>query len=288
MKIYVIIIAILFFSLNSCDNEIKQKESVIINKGEVKEDKQEVEKIGIKKKTEINGLWLNKEYYSNIIKFKDPRKYQESSEISFLKIDSSANKILIAWNFHEGINGNLKNINSKYYFEENPIEFKNNELIYKENRFVKLDGVDNDSFILNKLIFNGKYLSESDTVVFYKNGKIKGLKGFKFYQPIIDYMDSGMDVNQLYLGKESTNHYINSELFGFDFENDTLIIYELECSEKIENDCMIVKFGEIKEKLIKLEQEMINKNESPTKSKNHFSGVYSRGSLSQVQHHKSF
>ena len=99
------------------------------------------------------------------------------------------------------------------------------------------------------MIFKGTYRLGDRIVVLKENGKVQGLDDYTNYVPNIDYIGSGMQVNQIKL----ENKRNEVEYLGFDFKNDTLNIYKLKCLtvDTLNDDCFEVEFGKLKYKLIK-------------------------------------
>lgn len=88
-------------------------------------------------------------------------------------------------------------------------------------------GIKDEQLILEQILFAGKYSLNGKPVELKENGQLTGLQDYTFYIPIIDYNDAAMQVNQIYLKKDSKS----PEYFGFKFEEDTLNIYNLNCIE---------------------------------------------------------
>ena len=102
--------------------------------------------------------------------------------------------------------------------------------------------------ILEEILFKGKYTnSEGKTIEFKPNGQIVGLDKFHFYDPIIDYFDEGMQVDQIRIG----NSQNELDYYGFKFNKDTLSLYKLNCIEfdSTSNNCGIVEYGQLIHKL---------------------------------------
>ena len=246
MNKLIIILTFSIIILNSCNSDNKQidnkvsnnisKTDTIISEGDY---------------GKISGFWLSKKYYNDILKYKNPKKSQEISTLSFVKINGKDRTALIAWNFHEGITENIDWKNGFLYINGSKITLFDNELLYEEDTLIKFE-INNDKNILNNLIFKGIYLNHNDTVRFYENGRIEGLDSVNYYTPMIDYMDAGRQVNQISL-KENMNEidFKDNETFGFQFSGDTLFIYNLNCKQFEQDRCVVVEFGELKYKLIK-------------------------------------
>lgn len=213
------------------------------------------------------GYWLSEAYFNSINKDKSPKKAQEGSEDCFIVIpDRTLKKTMMIWNFHEG-SGDftvLKNddkyqlcevvedgINPQKDIEviaENKIKI-GNKFFVKITPYAKADNASNP-LILEAILFSGKYQSNSGTIVEFKNnGQVTGLGNYQYYEPLIDYMDAGLQVDQVRLGESEKKN----NLFGFKFKLDTLLIYQLNCIEydSTNQQCGLVDYGQLKYKLVR-------------------------------------
>lgn len=211
----------------------------------------------------ISGYWLNEDYYKSIRAFKSPKEAQDGSEFIFIPSRTLQQTIMI-YNFHEG--GSFLKIikNNKHYelweviddsltqklytIEEiSPTQIKLGKKIFHKITIEKHQ----DSYkILEALLFKGKYTTtDGKTVQFKANGQLLGLDDFKYYEPIIDYFDAGMQVNQIGLGNSPKNLI----WYGFAFNKDTLSLYKLNCLnfDSTMNDCVEVDYGTLAYKLWK-------------------------------------
>ena len=104
--------------------------------------------------------------------------------------------------------------------------------------------------ILEEILFSGSYKLNNNTINFSLDNKVTGLNGFSYYEPMIDYMDVAMNIDQLVLSNDKNER----NLYGFKFIEDSLFIYNLKCMEKdsITGDCYVVDFGSILFKLKKV------------------------------------
>ena len=107
-----------------------------------------------------------------------------------------------------------------------------------------------DAHILDKILFEGKYLNGDEEVIFTADGKVKGFKPFSIYQPVIDYFFPGMQCDQLLIGHSEMEA---RERIAFKFSNDTLQLFDLNCIqyEQEYNYCTEVERGELLYTLIK-------------------------------------
>lgn len=211
----------------------------------------------------FNGYWLCKDYFESIKKFKSPKKSQDNSEYIFIPSRTLMRTMMIS-NFHEGgptltilSNGNQYEL---WEIQEdsltqllNKIEIINETNIIIGNRhFVKINPFqsENGSKILEEILFKGTYTDTSGKKIEFKNnGHLIGLDDFKIFEPVIDYIDAGMQVDQIGLGQ----HKNELEHFGFKFNNDTLELFKLNCLtyDSTANMCVEVEFGQLTHKLWK-------------------------------------
>jgi hypothetical protein len=204
------------------------------------------------------GFWVNEIYVKNIARTRSPRECQNLLE-SCINIPTRTLKVTsMVSGFHEGAAGMtvLKNKDKfQFYYEYDDtirnlaydIQIISNEKIkIGKNTFVKT----NEKF-LEDILFSGEYLdSAGSKIQFLKDGHIAGLGSFTVYNPIYDYLDPGLDVDQIGLGESPKN----ITWFGFKFDQDTLLIYKLNClvPDSTDNTCLKVENGDIKYKLIRI------------------------------------
>ncbi len=248
MKIFFAALLIgLFFS---CTNIVEKKEKNI--------------SANFKSKDTIiscSGYWLCKDYFERINNLKSPKKAQENSELIFLPERTWMPTMMIS-NFHEG-GPTLTVLNNGNQYEL--WEIQEDSLIQRiekitimdsvnikigKRSFVKINPLKSDyGFrILEEILFKGSYSNASGTIVeFKKNGQVVGLDNFKVYEPVIDYIDAGRQVDLIRLGTSKKE----IEYFGFIFNHDTLELYKLNCLayDSIEKRCVEVELGQLTHKL---------------------------------------
>ena len=188
----------------------------------------------------FSGHWIDKTYYTKLLKDKSPNDIQDNALYLIIPEDT-ANKTIAIYNFHEG-NPDIK-IDKKgndFFLETSFDESKENsnskiivisnqELRIGNKSFIKINPFapkDEDPYILEELLFKGKYQTlDGKSVILTREGVISGLDQFKHYKPIIDYMDEWMEVNQIIM--KGNNTKTRDNIYGFGFDQDTLIIYKL-------------------------------------------------------------
>lgn len=203
----------------------------------------------------FTGYWLCKEYSESIHDFKSPKKAQDNSMFIFIP-DRTLKQTMMITNFHEGgpVLTVLKNRDHYELWETqedsltqqiDKIELIDPMNLKIGNRFyVKINPIqnDNNAKILEEILFKGTYSNATGTTIEFKNtGQVIGLDNFTLYEPVIDYIDAGMQVDQIGLGNDKTE----IEYYGFKFHKDTLKLYKLNCLtyDSTENRCVDVAFG---------------------------------------------
>jgi hypothetical protein len=113
-----------------------------------------------------------------------------------------------------------------------------------EHSFVRIkpEKADDQALILEELLFKGTYtLKNGGTVAFKNTGEVSGLGTYKYYHVLTDYMDAGLQIDQVGLG-ETQEELV---YYGFTFKDQMLELFELKCLtfDKAENRCVEVDFG---------------------------------------------
>jgi hypothetical protein len=205
--------------------------------------------------TGFGGDWINKKYAEKLRETQSPKASQNSVSMAMLILPSQINQqATIIWGLHEGSNGIVKKIKEAYgiYSDDGNMEhriiFKNGRISTGKDEFIKIKGgEENSKNIAEQLIFAGKYDLSGKQVEFTYDGKVIGLDTSTYYNVLIDYIDAGMQVDQLRLGSGSES----SGLYGFNFNKDTLRIYELNCLQREDDYCVVVENGKELFKMIK-------------------------------------
>jgi hypothetical protein len=203
------------------------------------------------------GDWLNEKYY-NLIKDKhSPRDAQEKVERVFIKIPGHMkDTTMMVYGFHEAgpelVVVKKNNAYGLWEVQGDSVAFAvhplgPDTLQLGTERFVRIHsahGSYGEALVLEEIMFKGKYkLKGGGDVEFDHSGKVKGLSNYKYYQVLTDYLDAGLDVDQIWLGttKDSMDH------FGFKMHDNNLKIFNLKCLEynKVDKRCEQVNFGKI-------------------------------------------
>lgn len=198
------------------------------------------------------GMWVNAAYVADLLKTRSPRK-TDVPEMSCINVpDKMGDSTVMVYGFHEG-GAWLTFTKNKDRYElydaeaaSKHMEFEslgNDKVKFNKVEFVRVSVNPNPEFpILEALLFKGKYTNDQGNAIeLLPGGEVKGLPGFSYYKPLIDYADQGMQVDQVLLGSDKSN----TTNYGFKFRQDSLILYRLNCLEKdtANNICAVVEFG---------------------------------------------
>jgi hypothetical protein len=251
MKLFPFIAAIAVLALTSCapQSENTNEQAEMPPAGQLTEGE-----------TGLEGNWINKKYADELAKTGSPRASQTAADLSMLVFPRELKNIaIIIWNFHEGTNSVVKQLD-KNSFAFQPHAGDPNKTIMLENdiiktgddEFIRLSEIPakRDYYVAEQLLFAGKYDLNGKPVEFTKDGRIIGIDGFTYYSVVLDYNDAAMDVDQVRLGTAIEN----SKSYGFTFSGKTLTIYELKCVQTEDGKCMSVANGKELYKLVKSTQ----------------------------------
>ncbi|GHT31348.1 hypothetical protein FACS189434_00910 [Bacteroidia bacterium] len=214
------------------------------------------------------GTWVSEDYYKCLIETKSAKKAQEITDANAIVIPNRTLQTTnMIYGFHEGSENIfvVKNGNNYEFWSKPADEMFYDIQIISENKikigkidFMKLSDKtesDTDDMVLNgigDILFGGTYTSDGNNIIEFKpDGRVIGFDDFLYYTPILDYYDMAMDIDLINLMKIDEK---GSQNFGYKFDRDTLLIYDLNCLEyeEIENKyCAKVDFGELKYKLWK-------------------------------------
>lgn len=206
----------------------------------------------------IAGQWVNETYYKSIQTDQSPHRAQKTCEFCFFNIPSSTKETAEAViNFHETMDYILVKKNNESYqlweVENNqPEEMFDSIIIISVDKikigndfFIRTQSIDEDGQykILEQLLFKGTYLSEKGaTIEFKNNGEVIGLGEYKYYTPLTDYNDAGLNIDQLKLGQSKDN----LKSFAFKYKKNKLQIFSLVCKTKDNyGTCQEVEFGDL-------------------------------------------
>ncbi|RDB06674.1 hypothetical protein [Runella aurantiaca] len=216
----------------------------------------------------FSGYWLSESYFNDIKTHQSPQKSQEGSEEVFVVIpDSTLQPTMMVWNFHEGSEEiTVLKKDGAYQLYEVVIDsltraLKDIKIISPtkieigNKAFVKISphakpNEKNNPFILEEILFKGKYsLADGKEVEFKNNGEVTGLENYRYYQPAIDYIGPGLQIDQVSLSSTEDR----KEWMAFKFRGDTLRIYQIKCIEfdKSNNECGLADFGALKHTLVR-------------------------------------
>jgi len=211
------------------------------------------------------GDWLNEKYYNLIRDKHSPRDAQEKVERVFIRIPSHMNDTTVmVYGFHESGPELVVVKKDKSYglFEIQgdsvafPVHVISPDTVeLGKEKFIRIHsahGSYGEALILEEILFKGKYkLTGGGDVEFDHAGKVTGLGDYKYYQVLTDYLDAGLDVDQVWLGKtkDSMDHY------GFKANDKTIKIFNLKCLayNKVDKRCDQVNFGKLTYTLTRIE-----------------------------------
>lgn len=204
------------------------------------------------------GNWISDNYLLDIQEHQSPRKAQENIEECFIRIPGSTLlPTTMVINFHEGLSDlvTVSNNGSYQLWEKQndtltrmryTIETLSADKIKigdKPFTRINIESSSEQPRILEEILFKGVYESKKgERVEFKNNGEVSGLGKYKYYTPIQDYFDAGLQIDQVGLGETKDQ----PTYFGFKFKKDKLELYTLKCLEYDEADkrCVEVTYGE--------------------------------------------
>lgn len=213
----------------------------------------------------FSGYWLCEDYLNSLNKFKSPKKAQEG-ECKYIEIPK---KTLITTsiilNFHEG-GEELKVLKNKGIYQLWKIDYdtiselmsdikiiSQTKIKIANETFIKINPlkINDEVKILEEILFKGQYVTSEGKIVNIKNnGQVTGLDNYRYYYPIIDYYDAGLQIDQIGFGITNKDF----DYYGFKFNNETLELYKLKCItyDSIEKECVEVDYGELAYKLSRM------------------------------------
>ncbi len=186
----------------------------------------------------FSGNWVNGKYLRVLRQSKSPRLAQGAAELSVVVIPAAAGqRASLIWGFHEGSEYVLKTEaggkaglhdaeggQRAYVLEYAPA---GDSLKVGDDWFVRLAGGASPEQAANPYLFAGRYGLGDREVTFTPDGKVTGLDSIRYYQPFLDYIDAGMQVDQVRLGR----HPDTLQPYGFAIGGNTLTLYRLTCVE---------------------------------------------------------
>jgi hypothetical protein len=206
------------------------------------------------------GDWLNEQYFNLIRDHRSPRDAQEKVENCFIRIPAHLkDTTVMVYGFHEsGPDIVIVKKNDQYELWEvqgDSLDRKawtaqvvdENHLQLGQDRFVKINcshGVYDEPLILEEILFSGHYQLKGGGDVEFKNtGEVTGLGHYQYYRVLTDYLDAGLDVDQVWLG----DNLDSMDYYGFKSKDKTLQLFALKCLEYNKEDkrCEQVDFGKL-------------------------------------------
>ena len=246
-----ILFTLLYLSVQACGSDTKSTQP---EKASAPASSFKTEKVPIP----FAGSWISASYLSSLMEHQSPKVAQEGSEACYIEIPAETLlPTTLIYNFHEGISDLLPVVRGgKLELWEKQEDTLSNvkyvitpptsdTLLLGIKPFVKINPVmrDGEPAILEELLFQGTYTSKKNGDVEFKaNGEVTGLGKYKYYKPVIDYFDAGMQVDQVGLG-ETPDQW---EYFGFTMVKDKLDIFTLKCKayDSTGTHCVFVGYGD--------------------------------------------
>lgn len=211
----------------------------------------------------LRGLWVNKAYADTLLLTHSPRASQKvGGETCLYFTDSAEPSVMVPLGWHEGTAWSIMRDSAKVILYDSGVKrnmgvverISPKEIRLGHEYFVKLEHSNQNSYdynVVEDLLFAGDYQTESrSTVSLSPDGLANGWDTIRYFEPYVDYIGPGMDVDQIGLGanKDKLTSY------GFKFDKDTLFIYKLKCLlgyDSTDNSCAVVDYGELRWKMIK-------------------------------------
>ena len=186
----------------------------------------------------FNGGWVNSKYVQTLRQSKSPRVAQGAAELSALVVPSMTDQpALLIWGFHEASDYVLKTEadgrtslhnaageECTYVLEYAP---EGDSLKVGKDWFVRLASGNKPDQAANEYLFAGQYRLGDREVTFASDGKVTGLDSIRYYKPNLDYIDAGMQVDQVQLGRTADS----LKTYSFSIRNNTLSLYRLNCTD---------------------------------------------------------
>lgn len=211
----------------------------------------------IKAPIPFTGSYLNEAYLAGIREHKSPRKAQEGIDECFIRIPANTlTPTTMVFNFHEAMTGMIPlNNNGTYELWETQNDTLSkmrytitivgeDKIKIGDKNFVKINPEFSGSqpLILESILFEGAYVMKKDVKVEFKNnGEVTGLGKYKYYVPVMDYFDAGLQIDQVGLGETRDK----LDYYGFKFRKNGLDLFEIKCKtyDDKEKRCVDVDFG---------------------------------------------
>ena len=203
------------------------------------------------------GNWISETYLRDIKEHQSPRKAQENIEECYIQLpDNTLRPSTMVINFHEGIS-ELVTVNNNGVFKMREKQgdtlstlkytikpLSRDTIKIDDKLFIKINSspAGNEPRILEEILFKGTYITKKgEHIEFKSNGEVSGFGKYKYYKPLIDYFDAGLQIDQVGLGETADK----MEYFGFKFKRNKLELYKLKCDlyDEVDNRCVEVSYG---------------------------------------------
>lgn len=213
-------------------------------------------------KGNLSGCWVSERYINAVVNDTPVRNAQTMGRALWFN-KRIKDTVLYIFNFHEGIDVVLHQTATGYEFNSSFMNAKDtlakikmistDRMSIGKDMFIRLPGdtgIRGEPAVLEYLLFKGKYTSaDNKEIEFTADGQVKGIDTINYYYPYIDYMDEGLNVDELSMGRDIKHQ----TTYGFRFHKDTLTIFKADCKvwDTTNHCCAVVEYGPAIYKLIK-------------------------------------
>ncbi|BDS11781.1 hypothetical protein [Aureispira anguillae] len=195
----------------------------------------------LKTAQKMEGNWVNKTYLDSLKITKSPQRAYQAVKIHTLTIRKDTlmnNPTQVILSFREGDYWMLGRDSVSLFFShvfDTELQLQTRLLSRKKMQlgkdifvryFVPSSSTTKEVQLVQEILFVGVYYWDGKRVEFSANGKIRGMEelGIKNYNPVINHYNTNQKLDQLWLNQRE-----NYQKYGFQFNDNTLYIYQLKC-----------------------------------------------------------
>ena len=196
----------------------------------------------------FSGTWINQKYYQNLLLTKSPKASQLYIWTGIANIPkNNTERISLFIQLHEGRDFKFIKEGDEYKFtdfytdeinkdgwgikeliKDSVLQIGNDTLLFFSESYM-------DAYVLEKILFKGKYQLGREEVSFTEEGGLIGFPDYTGYTVMIDYFLPGMQFDQLLMKKDNNE----VERVIFEFSEDSLHLYAINCKKyNDENYCI--------------------------------------------------
>ena len=185
------------------------------------------------------GNWINLEYVKALRSTRSPREAQDKARLLLLE-DESVSGIV---NFHEGEalewgeKEGMVGLMADGKFEA--LKLDGNVLRYNGTEFQMAAMNGDRPLVVEQSLLAGNYRFNDQEVQLSPTGGVTGLVGIHHYQVVYDYYGPGRDRDMVQMGPDANN--LRDFIFGY--ENDALVIFEINCLAEEGGECLEIEPG---------------------------------------------